>query len=155
MLKKALTLVISSKEDYNLLLWHLTPNMRLHQLMSMFFKNIFIGFGVQGESVENCIILEQIPLQGFVSFSDLRRFNTLGERLRHTISVALQGHIGVLRLQNRDDMRHLKRLWARGRVEKLLDTHQIVPFDDDSGHLIKLWKPRSVKEGQNIVIVVD
>jgi hypothetical protein len=45
MLKKALTLIISSEEDYSLLLWHLTPGKRLHQLMSMFFKRILIGFG--------------------------------------------------------------------------------------------------------------
>jgi len=69
--------------------------------------------------------------------------------------VALQGHIGVLRLQDDNDMRCLRRLWMRGRIEKLLDAHHIVPFDDDSGHLIKLWKPHSVEEGQGVVIVVD
>ncbi|MCV6639390.1 hypothetical protein [Candidatus Albibeggiatoa sp. nov. NOAA] len=155
MLKKALTLVVSSEEDYTLLLWHLTPGKRLHQLMSMFFKRIFIGFGVQGEPIEQCIILEQIVLGGYVQPADLRSFDSLGDRLRRTMNVALQGHIGVLRLQGTEDMRHLKRLWMRGRIEKLLNAHHIVPFDDDSGNLIKLWKPHSVEEGQGIVIVVD
>ncbi|MEK7991311.1 MAG: hypothetical protein VSS52_009920 [Thiotrichaceae bacterium] len=155
MLKKALTLIISSEEDYSLLLWHLTPGKRLHQLMSRFFKRILIGFGGQGESIEHCIILDHIMLDGLVQPSDLRSLDSLGERLRRTINIALQGHVGVLLLQGNEDTQHLKRLWMRGRIEKLLDAHHIVPFDDDSGRLIKLWKPHSVEEGQGIVIVVD
>ncbi|WP_353572944.1 hypothetical protein [Candidatus Albibeggiatoa sp. nov. BB20] len=155
MLKKELTLVVSSDEDYSVLLWHLTHGKRLHQLMSMFFKRIFIGFGVQGDPLNHCIILDHIMLDGLLQSSDLRSLDSLGERLRRTMNIALQGHVGVLRLQGNEDIRHLKQLWMRGRIEKLLDAHHIVPFDDDSGRLIKLWKPHSVEEGQGIVIVVD
>lgn len=150
-----LTLVISSEEHYQTLLWYLTPNKRIYQLLAMHFNKIHIGFGVQHEPVSNSIYLQTIQLSAAVTEQDLRDVDQLGAKLRRTLNVALQGHIGVLYLNRSSDFEHLQALWQRGRVEQLIQKYNIVPFDDDNDCIVKFWRPHALKSHEQIVIVVE
>jgi len=109
-----LSLVVSSEEHYQTLLWYLTPDKRIYQLLAMHFNKIHIGFGVQNEPVSNSIYLQTISLYSEVTTHDLRDVDKLGAKLRRTLNVALQGHIGVLQLSHAHDFEHLEALWQRG-----------------------------------------
>lgn len=150
-----LTLVISSEEHYQTLLWYFTPNKRIYQLLAMHFDKIHISFGVQHEPVSNSICLQTILLSSAVTTRDLRDVDQLGAKLRRTLNVALQGHIGVLHLNHTSDFEHLEALWQRGRIEQLIQKYSIVPFDDDNGNIIKFWRPHALKSHEQVVIVVE
>jgi|GEM_PF-710682 hypothetical protein len=150
-----LSLVVSSEEHYQTLLWHLTPDKRIYQLLAMHFNKIHIGFGVQNEPVSNSIYLQTISLHSEVTTRDLRDVDKLGAKLRRTLNVALQGHIGVLQLSHAHDFEHLEALWQRGRIEQLIQKYSIVPFDDGNEQIIKFWRPRALKSHEQVVIVVE
>jgi hypothetical protein len=150
-----LTFVISSEEHYQTLLWYLTPDKRIYQLLAMHFNKIHIGFGVQYEPVSNSIYLQTIPLHSAVTTHDLRDVDKLGAKLRRTLNVALQGHIGVLQLTHGSDFEHLEALWQRGRIEQLIQKYNIVPFDDGNERIVKFWRPRALKSHEQVVIVVE
>jgi len=150
-----LSLVVSSEEHYQTLLWYLTPDKRIYQLLAMHFNKIHIGFGVQNEPVSNSIYLQTISLYSEVTTHDLRDVDKLGAKLRRTLNVALQGHIGVLQLSHAHDFEHLEALWQRGRIEKLIQKYSIVPFDDGNERIIKFWRPRALKSHEQVVIVVE
>lgn len=150
-----LTIVISTEQDYQALQWHLMPARRLYQLLGIHFKKVHIVFGPQDEPLENDIYLETVSLMRPANKADLRDANSLGSRLRRTLNVALQGHIGVLRLYDDNDADTLRALWERGRITQLIEKYSIVPFDDASGEIIKLWKPRRLKSGEEIVVIID
>jgi len=150
-----LSLVVSSEEHYQTLLWYLTPDKRIYQLLAMHFNKIHIGFGVQNEPVSNSIYLQTISLYSEVTTHDLRDVDKLGAKLRRTLNVALQGHIGVLQLSHAHDFEHLEALWQRGRIEQLIQKYSIVPFDDGNERIIKFWRPRALKSHEQVVIVVE
>lgn len=150
-----LTLVISSEEHYQTLLWYLTPDKRIYQLLALHFNKIHIGFGVQNEPVSNSVYLQTISLSAAVTPHDLRDANKLGAKLRRTLNVALQGHVGVLHLSQHSDFEHLEALWRRGRIEQLIKKYDIVPFDDDNGSMVKFWRPHALKSQEQVVIVVE
>lgn len=150
-----LTLVISSDEHYQTLLWYLTPDKRIYQLLAIHFNKIHIGFGVQNEPVSNSVYLQTISLYSAVTQLDLRDANKLGAKLRRTLNVALQGHVGVLHLNQHDDFEHLEALWRRGRIEQLIKKYDIMPFDDDNGRMVKFWRPHTLKSQERVVIVVE
>lgn len=152
--QKTLSFVVSTQEDYQHLMMNLMPEARLHQLLSFYFKKVYIYFGVQGEPLQNAVYLDTIYLAQSAKVSELREMN-IGARLRRTMNVALQGHVGVLRLRDEKDAQLLRKLWSRGRVEQLLEKYDIVPFDDDKGKFVKLWKPHRLEEGENIIIIVS
>lgn len=153
--RQEITIVISTEQDYQTIQWHLTPSKRLYQLLGIHFKKVHIVFGMLDEPVENGIYLETISLVYCAHSTDLRDANSLGTRLRRTLNVALQGHIGVLRLHDDNDVKFLRKLWERGRITQLIEKYGIVPFDDDSGQLVKLWTPRRLENGEEIVIIID
>lgn len=153
--RRELSLVISSDEHYQTLLWYLTPDKRIYQLLALHFSKIHIGFGVQNEPVSNSVYLQTITLYSAVTQHDLRDANKLGSRLRRTLNVALQGHIGVLHLNQHNDFEHLEALWRRGRIEQLIKKYEIVPFDDDNGSMVKFWRPHALKSQEQVVIVVE
>lgn len=150
-----LTMVVSTEEDYRTIQWHLMPNKRLYQLLGIYFKRVHIVFGLQDEPLENDIYLETVGLGHAKHATDLRDANSLGARLRRTLNVALQGHIGVLRLYDDNDANTLRALWERGRITQLMEKYGIIPFDDSSGEIIKLWKPRRLQSGEEVVIIID
>lgn len=152
---RELTIVVSTEQDYQTIQWHLTPSKRLYQLLGIHFKRVHVMFGILEEPVENSIYLETISLSYSAPFTDLRDANSLGSRLRRTLNVALQGHIGVLRLHDENDIKHLKQLWDRGRITQLIEKYGIIPFDDSSGQIVKLWKPRRIEDGEEVVIIID
>lgn len=152
--QKILSFIISTQEDYQHLMMYLMPEARLHQLLSLYFKKVGVYFGVQDEPLQNAIYLDTIHLAQPAKVSELREMN-IGARLRRTINVAFQGHVGVLQLRDEKDVQLLRKLWSRGRVEQLLEKYDIVPFDDDKGRFVKLWKPHSLEEGENIIIVIS
>jgi hypothetical protein len=152
---KALTMVVSSDGDYYRLSQHLFPGRRLYELLSMHFITVQIAFGVQGESVDEAVSLRTIPLKQNQQPTDVRDANALGSRLRRALSVAMQGHIGVLRLRDEREVKQLRTLWERSRVTQLIERYGIVPFDDSSGELVKLWQPRRLSPGEEVIIIVD
>lgn len=150
---KTLTLMVSTDEDYCAILQHLMPNRRLYQLLSIHFSEVYVAFGVQGEPVDKAIVLRSMALSRHPT--ELRDVNELGTRLRRALNAALQGHIGVLRLRDEKEIKHLRKLWERGRIAQLLEDYHIVPFDDSSGELIKLWKPRRLASGEEVIVLID
>ncbi len=152
---KELTIVISTEQDYHIIQSNLHPNCRMYELLSIHFRRIHIAFGLQMESVEKSIYLETVLLEKVTDRTELRDESSLGSRLRRTMNIALQGYIGVLKLRNDQEIEELRTLWERGRINQLLERYDIIPFDDADGQLIKLWKPRRLKEGENIVVIID
>lgn len=154
-LAKILTIVISSDQDYCILLQHLSLGRRLYELLSIHFVAVHLAFGAQGEPMSEAVSLRTISLRQNKEHTDTRDVNALGSRLRRALNVAMQGHIGVLRLHNRKEVKHLKALWERRRVTHLIKNYHIIPFDDSSGKLVKLWQPRRLSLGEEIIIIVD
>ena len=150
-----LTIVISNEDDYRILQTNLMPGKRFYQLLGLHFKKVLIRFGNLEEPIDGSIYLETIALVRSAKANELRDVNALGARLRRTLNVALQGHIGVLRLHNEDDYKQLKKLWERGRITQLLEQYGIEPFDDSNEQLVKFWRPRRLEPGENIVIIID
>jgi len=64
--------------------------------------------------------LETVGLNHARQATDLRDANSLGARLRRTLNVALQGHIGVLRLYDDNDANTLRALWECGYITQLM-----------------------------------
>jgi hypothetical protein len=149
------TIVVSASTDYQFIQDQLMPGRRFYQLLGLHFKRVHLRFGRLDEAVSNSIYLETIALVRFTQSPELRDVNALGSRLRRTLNVALQGHIGVLRLHNDDEVKQLKKLWERGRITQLIEQYGIIPFDDSSGQLVKLWKPRRLEPGEEVVIIID
>jgi len=157
---RELTMLISTDEDYKILLWHLNPQRRTYQLLGLHFKKVHIVFGDLDESVSMGIHLKTLSLEPQEHHVQLRDPDALGSRLRRALNAALQGHVGVLKLRSAEEVEDLKEMWARGRITQLMEKHGIVPFDDASGSLVKLWKPRESGERPEddeteIVIIVD
>lgn len=152
---KVLTMIVSSDQDYCTLLHYLFPGRRLYELLSMHFMTVHIAFGVQGESVDKAVLLRTVPLKQNHKQTDIRDVNALGARLRRALSIAMQGHIGVLRLRDEREVKQLRTLWERSRVTQLIERYGIVPFDDSSGELVKLWQPRRLSPGEEVIIIVD
>lgn len=151
--KQEISLIISTVENYQTLLHQLNPSKRLHQLLSLHFQKAHLFFGTEGESVEKGIFLDTIMLGKGVEFLEVRNPEALGARLRRALNIALQGHIGVLRLTDERDISSLRAIWQRGRVTQLLNGYGIVAFDDDKG-LVKLWKPRRLEEGEQPIVII-
>lgn len=151
--KREISLVVSTVESYQTLLHQLTPTKRLHQLLSLHFQKVHLVFGTEGEPIENGIFLDSIMLGKISEPLELRDPEALGSRLRRALNIALQGHIGVLKLSDEHDISSLRAIWQRGRVTQLLEGYGIVAFDDDKG-MIKLWKPRRLAEGENPIVII-
>jgi len=152
---KELTIVINTEQNYHIIQSNLHPNRRMYELLSIHFKKIHIAFGLQMESVEKSIYLETVVLEKLTDQTELRDVCSLGARLRRTMNVALQGHIGVLKLYGEEEIDELRILWERGRINQLLEKYDIIPFDDANGQFIKLWKPRRLEKGENVVMIID
>ncbi len=152
---KELTVVVNTEQDYHIVQANLHPNRRMYELLSIHFNKVHIAFGLRMESVEKSIYLETVLLDQAVDRTELRDVSSLGARLRRTMNVALQGHIGVLKLHGEEEIDELRNLWERGRINQLLEKYEIIPFDDANGELIKLWRPRRLEEGENIVVIID
>ncbi|OQW95365.1 MAG: hypothetical protein BWK79_02735 [Beggiatoa sp. IS2] len=150
-----LTVIVRSVPDYHTLRAQLIPDKRLHQLLGLHFEQVHLSLQVQDEPIQQNVRLDSIPLENSANSSDLRDVCSLGARLRRALNVAFQGHIGVLKLYGDQDEAHLKKLWERGRITQLVEKYGIIPFDDSNGEVIKLWKPRHLKEHEKIVIIVD
>jgi hypothetical protein len=150
-----LSILISTEDDYQAIQWHLTPNKRMTQLLGLHFKKVHIVFGAPDEPLENGIYLDTVSLERRPHQLELRDVNSVGARFRRVLNVALQGHIGVLRLHDDSEVGQLRALWERGRITQLLEKYDIVPFDDNSGELVKLWKPRRLEEGEQPIIIID
>jgi hypothetical protein len=152
---KILTIIVSSDQNYCTLLQHLFPGRRLYELLGIHFVNVQVAFGAQGEPTDSTVLLKTIPLKQTHKSTDIRDINALGARLRRTLSVAMQGHIGVLRLRDEREIRHLRTLWERSRVTQLIERYGIIPFDDSSGELVKLWRPRRLLSDEEVIIIID
>lgn len=150
-----LTIVIRSVADYHTLRAQLIPNKRLYQLLGLHFKQVHLLLQLQNELIQQNVLLDSIMLEKSANSTDLRDIHSLGSRLRRALNVAFQGHIGVLKLHGDKDEEYLRKLWERGRITQLIEKYGIIPFDDSSGQVIKLWKPRHLKEHEKIVIIVD
>ncbi|MDM8565790.1 hypothetical protein QUF74_09065 [Candidatus Halobeggiatoa sp. HSG11] len=152
-----LAMGITSDENYHILHDHLLPGQRLHQLLSIHFEKIHIIYEIANKSKEKAapILLETVELSSSTSSCDLRNANLLGDRLRRALNVALQGHTCILWLHTDDDIEHLQILWQRSRVIKLLEEHKIHYKNDFEARMIKIWKERSVEEGDGIVITIE
>jgi len=150
-----LTIVIGNEDDYQILQANLMPGRRFYQLLGLHFKRVLIRFGHLEDAINNTIYLETIALVRSAKENELRDINRLGARLRRTLNVALQGHIGVLKLHNDEEHKQLKKLWERGRIAQLLEQYGIEPFDDSNGELVKFWRPRRLEPDENIVIIID
>lgn len=150
-----LMIVVGSEADYQVLAEHLEPEKRLYQLLSIHFRKVSIAFGLQGESADKSILLEKISLISDTSPEDLRDMADFGARFRRALNVAMQGHVGVLRLHGDKDAEHLQHLWERGRIAMLLEKYNISTFTDTACHLVRLWKPRSPEDNDEVVIFID
>ncbi len=155
--RQELTLVVGSETDYQTLVEQLVPEKRLHQLLSIHFKKVQVGFGLQGEPADKSIMLEKIILESDTNPDDLRDMADIGARFRRALNVAMQGHVGVLRLHGDKDAEHLRSLWERGRITMLIEKYNISTANDTDRRLIKLWKPRNPDESNNeeVVIFID
>lgn len=151
--KQEVSLIVSTVDDYQTVLHQLSAHKRLHQLLSLHFQKAHLFFGAEGESVEKGIFLDTILLGKGGEFLEIRNPEALGARLRRALNIALQGHIGVLRLSDERDISSLRTIWQRGRVTQLLSGYGIVAFDDDKG-LVKLWKPRRLAEGEQPIVII-
>jgi hypothetical protein len=152
---RELSMQVSTEEDYQTVQWHLTPNKRMYELLGLHFNKVHIYFGAPDDPIEHGIYLDTVSLGRARNQLELRDANSLGARFRRVVNVALQGHIGVLRLRDDSEIEQLKALWERGRVAQLIEKYGIIPFDDDCGELVKLWKPRRFNEGELPVIIID
>jgi len=149
-----LSLMVNTEEDYQMLQWCLTPQKRFYELLGLHFKKVHLFFGAPDESIEQGIYLDTILLRAIPNCTGLRDANLLGTRFRRILNVALQGHIGVLKIDDNDEIEQLRIFWEGGRITQLLEKYDIVAFDDASGKIIKLWRPRRFKEGEQPVIVI-
>ncbi len=152
---QGLSILFSTDETYQALQWHLNPHRRLYQLLSLHFKKVHLFFGASSEPLDNAIYLDSIQLQTAQDRTELRDINSIGARFRRTLNIALQGHVGVLRFYDDQEIEQLRNLWERGRIEQLLETYDIIPFDDSSGQIIKLWRPRRFHEGEQVIVIID
>ena len=133
---------------------HLHHGQRLHQLLSIHFKKVSLAFGLLGETAQKSIVLDEIALDDVLSHDSLRDMADFGSRFRRALNIALQGHIGVLKLHGDSDAENLRLLWERGRVSELIEKYNIATANDPQHHTLKLWKPRQETQ-KEIVIVVD
>jgi len=150
-----LTIVISTEEAHGILLDQLHSTQRLAQLLSIHFKKVHIAFGVQGEPASNAIILDTVLLKFQQGVTEIRDTVHLGARLRRALNIALRGHVGVLKFKNDKEAKQLRLLLKRDRIKQLMARYDLMPFDDDSGKIVKFWKPRHLEEGEKIIIIVD
>ncbi|OQW91261.1 MAG: hypothetical protein BWK79_17330, partial [Beggiatoa sp. IS2] len=122
-LSKVLTMIVSSDGDYYTLSQYLFPGRRLYELLGIHFTTVQVAFGTQGESADNAVLLKTISLKQNHKPADIRDTNALGARLRRALSIAMQGHIGVLRLRDEREVKQLRTLWERSRVTQLVERY--------------------------------
>ena len=135
---------------FSILGYHLFSNFR-----EVLFKTVHIVYGLPNEPAEKGIHLETFSLDFATQSTDLRAPNSLGSRLRRSLNIALQGHIGMLWLHNNDDVERLEALWKRGRITQLLEKHKIMHCHDLSEQLVKLWKvDHQIEESKRVVITI-
>lgn len=151
-LAQELTIIVSSVPDYHTLRAQLIPNQRLYQLLGLHFRQAHLVLRLPDN---HSIRLDSILLENSPNTTDLRDIHSLGARLRRALNVAFQGHISILKLYGDKDEERLRKLWERGRITQLIEKYGIIPFDDSSGQIIKLWRPRHLAEHEKIVIIVD
>ncbi|HDN26527.1 MAG TPA: hypothetical protein ENG03_05435 [Thioploca sp.] len=152
---RELTIAIGTDQDYQILCGQLTPGKRLYQLLGIHFEKVHLAYDLPNEPVEKSILIETILLTSSTELTDLRDPNSLGARLRRTLNVALQGHIGALRLHDNDEVKHLRKLWERGRVIEIIEKYEMMHCYDSSIKLVKLWQPRHLKDAESVMIIID
>jgi len=150
-----ITMGITSDKNYHILHEHLLSGQRLHQLLSIHFETAHIVYEIANKPTEQDILLETIKLNSSTTTCDLRNANLLGSRLRRALNVALQGHTCILWLHTDDDVERLQRLWERERVVKLLEEHKINCINNFEDRMVKLWKSRSLEEGEGIIVTIE
>jgi hypothetical protein len=149
-----LTMVVSSEEDYYILVRHLTVGNRLYQLLELHFKKVHIVFGIPNDSIENSIHLKTIFLEKKADSIDLRDYESIGARLRRALNVVLQGHLVELWLYDENDRIHFKKLWKRRRMIELVQQHHIMHSYEINGKLVKLWKSKNSDDNDSVSITI-
>ena len=153
--RRELTIAMGTDQDYQIIRQQLTPSQRLYQLLGIHFKKVHLAYGLPNEPIEKSILIETLLLTSSTEPTDLRDSNSLGARLRRPLNVALQGHIGALRLHDNDEVEHLRKLWERGRVIQIIEKYEMMHCYDSSIKLVKLWRARHLKEGDGVMIIID
>jgi hypothetical protein len=139
--QRELLIIIGCESDYKTLIAQLEPQKRLYQLLSLHFKKIKIGFGLEGHSAHHSVLLEQrLLISAFSEVNDLRDMSHVGARFRRALNIAMQGHICVLRLQQLSDIDQLKELWKRDRIQMLMQKYCILTTIEPKKQLVKVWK---------------
>ncbi|OUD14067.1 hypothetical protein [Thioflexithrix psekupsensis] len=139
--QRELLMVIGSEADYKTLIAQLEPHKRLYQLLALHFKKVKIAFGLEGESANHCVLLEERAFMSVLTQSDdLRDMTHVGARFRRALNIAMQGHICVLRLQQLSEIEQLKQLWKRDRIQMLMQKYHILTVTEPKKLLVKVWK---------------
>ncbi len=153
--KKELIMVICNEVDYQALNKLLLPDQRLYQLLSIHFKKVSVAFGLQGETVDQSILLKKIALFSEIPDDNLRALDDLGARFRRALNVAMQGHISVLKLHGDEEAEKLRELWERGRIMHLIEKYKICSTDDLQQKVVKIWTSDSLQDEKAQVILIE
>ncbi len=151
--QRQLKMLISTVAESKIILFHLTPTQRLYQLLTQHFETVDVMFG-KLDDIENAILLDTIILLAESNYPDLRDINSIGARLRRALNVALQGHIGVLKLHNDDETAELFTLLKRDRVKHLFEKYAIIHCHHDSGKLVYVCQASILEECKKTIIVI-